>query len=220
MRTITVKGVGTTSAKPDYIALSMHIEAVSLDYDRALAEAAERIEKLQTATAKVGYQKSDIKTSSFRVDTRYDNIKDCQGNYKREFSGYACVYQLKLSFDFDSKQLARVLSLIASCGAKPELSIAFTVKNPAKVNEELLKSATQNARAKAEILCKASGSELGQLLSIDYNWGELNLISSTQYEMDDCVQPLMASKSCAVPEIEPDDIDVSDTVAFIWEIKQ
>lgn len=219
MRTITVKGVGTASAKPDYIALSMHIEDVSLDYDRALADAAERIEKLQTAAAKAGYQKSDIKTSSFRVDTRYDNIKDCQGNYKREFSGYACNYQLKLSFDFDSKQLARVLSLIASCGAKPELSIAFTVKDPAKVNEELLKSATQNARAKAEILCKASGSELGQLLSIDYNWGELNLISSTQYEIEDCVQPLMAMKSCAVPEIEPDDIDVSDTVAFIWEIK-
>ena len=110
------------------------------------------------------------------------------------------------------------MSAIANCGAKPELRIAFTVKNPAETNEALLISATQNARAKAEILCKASGSELGKLLSIDYNWGELNLISSTQYEMYDCVQPIMATKSCAVPEIEPDDIDVSDTVAFIWEI--
>ena len=219
MRSITVKGVGTVSAKPDYIALFITIEAVSLDYDQAMAESAEQIEKLQTAAAKVGYQKSDIKTSSFRVDTRYDSIKDRQGNYKREFSGYACVYQLKLSFDFDSKQLARVLSAIANCGAKPELRIAFTVKNPTETNEALLISATQNARAKAEILCKASGSELGKLLSIDYNWGELNLISSTQYEMYDCVQPLMATKSCAVPEIEPDDIDVSDTVAFIWEIE-
>jgi len=37
--------------------------------------------------------------------------------------------------------------------------------------------------------------------------------------MEDCVQPLMAmSKSC-VPEIEPDDIDLSDTATFIWEIK-
>ena len=219
MRTITVKGIGTASVKPDYITLSMNIETVSPDYDRAMAEATERIEKLQTAAVHVGYQKADLKTSGFRVDTRYDSIKDRQGNYKREFSGYACVYQLKLSFDFDSKQLARVLTELGNCGAKPAMNIAFTVKNPAKVNEELLITATQNAQAKAEILCKASGSELGQLLTIDYNWGELNLISATQYEMEDCVQPLMAMKTCAVPEIEPDDIEANDTVAFTWEVK-
>ena len=49
------------------------------------------------------------------------------------------------------------------------------MKNPARVSEELLINATENARAKAEILCKASGSTLGQLLNIDYNWGELNV---------------------------------------------
>ena len=104
-------------------------------------------------------------------------VKDRQGNYKREFVGYACSYRLKLAFDFDSKQLAKVISAIADCGAKPELSIAFTVRNPSAVSEKLLISATENARAKAEILCKASGSTLGQLLNIDYNWGELNVYS-------------------------------------------
>ena len=153
------------------------------------------------------------------METRYENVKDRQGNYKREFVGYACTYRLKLAFDFDSKQLAQVISAIAECGAKPELSIAFTVKNPATVSEELLNSATENARAKAEILCKASGSTLGQLLNIDYNWGELNVFSRTSYDVEDCIQPLMAMSKCAAPEIEPDDIDVTDTVAFTWEIQ-
>ena len=108
-----------------------------------------------------------------RQGTRMSRIG--KGNYKREFAGYACSYRLKLAFDFDSKQLAKVISAIADCGAQPELSIAFTVKNPARVSEELLINATENARAKAEILCKASGSTLGQLLNIDYNWGELNV---------------------------------------------
>ena len=160
-----------------------------------------------------------LKTTSFNVDTRYESVKDRQGNYKREFVGYACVYRLKLSFDFDSKQLAKVISAIANSGANPELSIAFTVRNPAKVSKELLESAALNARAKAEILCRASGSEMGQLLSIDYNWGELNIVSRTSYEMEDCLMPLAAMKKCCSPEIEPDDIDVSDTVAFTWEIK-
>lgn len=162
MRIITVKGTGNVSARPDYIILSLNIEVLSETYDRAMSEAAERIERLQGAAVRVGYRKEDLKTTSFDVQTRYENVKDRQGNYKREFAGYACSYRLKLAFDFDSKQLAKVISAIADCGAQPELSIAFTVKNPARVSEELLINATENARAKAEILCKASGSTLGQ----------------------------------------------------------
>ena len=219
MRTITVKGTGNVSARPDYIILTLKIEALSETYDFAMSEAAERIEKMQGAAVRVGYHKEDLKTTSFDVQTRYENVKDRQGNYKREFAGYACTYRLKLAFDFDSKQLAKVISAIADCGAQPELSIAFTVKNPARVSEELLISATENAKTKAEILCKASGNALGQLLNIDYNWGELNVFSRTSYDVEDCIQPLMAMSKCAAPEIEPDDIDVTDTVAFTWEIQ-
>lgn len=216
MRTITVKGTGNVSVRPDYIILSLNIETLSKTYDRAMSEAAERIEKMQGAAVRVGYHKEDLKTTSFNVQTRYENVKGWQGNYKRE---YACTYRLKLAFDFDSKQLAKVISAIADCGAKPELSIAFTVKNPARVSEELLISATENAKTKAEILCKASGNALGQLLNIDYNWGELNVFSRTSYDVEDCLQPLMAMSKCAAPEIEPDDIKVRDTVAFTWEIQ-
>lgn len=219
MRTITVRGVGNVSARPDYIKISMTIESIRKDYDKAMEDASERIAKLQDVAIRSGYTKEDLKTTSFNVDTRYESVKDRQGNYKRVFAGYACIYHLKLAFDFDNIQLAKVISSIANSGANPELSIAFTVKNPAKVSEELLESAALNARAKAEILCRASGSEIGQLISIDYNWGELNIVSRTSYEMEDCLMPLAAMDKCCAPEIEPDDIDVSDTVAFTWEIK-
>ena len=219
MRTITVKGTGNVSARPDYIILTLNIEALSETYDRAMSEATERIEKMQGAAVCVGYHKEDLKTTSFDVQTRYENVKDRQGNYKREFAGYACSYHLKLAFAFDSKQLAKVISAITECGAQPEISIAFTVKNPERISEELLISATENAKTKAEILCKASGNTLGQLLNIDYNWGELNVFSRTTYDVEDCIQPLMAMSKCAAPEIEPDDIDVTDSVAFTWEIQ-
>ena len=57
------------------------------------------------------------------------------------------------------------------------------------------------------------------MLNIDYNWGELNVFSRTSYDVEDCIQPLMAMSKCAAPEIEPVDIDVTDTVAFTWEIQ-
>ena len=218
-RIITVKGVGSASVRPDYITVAMTVESLRKDYNESMENAAERIEKLRSAVVRSGYAKEDLKTISFNVDTRYESVHDRQGNYKREFAGYAVTYRLKLSFDMDSKQLAKVIGAISESGAAPELSIAFTVKNPAKVSKALLISATENARAKAEVLCKASGSELGQLLSIDYNWGELNVISRTHYAMEDSIQPLMARSNLSAPEIEPDDIDASDTVTFVWEIK-
>ena len=75
MRIITVKGTGNVSARPDYIILSLNIEVLSETYDRAMSEAAERIERLQGAAVRVGYRKEDLKTTSFDVQTRYENVK-------------------------------------------------------------------------------------------------------------------------------------------------
>ncbi len=218
MRTITVRGVGNVSAKPDYITISMTIETLSKDYEEAMTEAARRIEQLQNAAARAGCEAGSLKTTSFHVDTRYENIKDPQGNYVREFTGYACTYRLKLAFDFSGKQLAAVISSLAGSGAKPELSIAFTVKDPSKVSEALLASAAENAQAKAEILCRASGSELGQLISIDYNWNEPNILSPTSYDLGENCMPVMAMRKSFAPDIVPEDINVRDTAAFVWEI--
>ena len=121
MRTITVKGVGNVSANPDYISISMTIESVDNNYDKAMDGAARRIENLKAAAVSVGYEKEALKTINFNVETRYENVKDRQGNYKREFAGYACVYRLKLAFDFDSKQLAKVIAAIAGSKAKYSL---------------------------------------------------------------------------------------------------
>lgn len=94
----------------------------------------------------------------------------------------------------------------------------FTVKDKDAVSTALLESACVNAKAKAEILARASGVTLGSLVSIDYSWGELHLYSPTRYEMEERCMPM----PCATThdfEIEPDDIDVSDSVTFVWEIE-
>ena len=46
MKTITVKGTGNVSARPDYIILSLNIETLSESYDRAMSEAAVKIAKI------------------------------------------------------------------------------------------------------------------------------------------------------------------------------
>lgn len=217
-RTITVKGIGNVSAAPDYVVISMSLEAQSMNYDETLEFAAKKIEYLNTSLKEIGFEKKSVKTTNFNVRTDYDRVKDNDGNYKSVFSGYVCNHRLKVEFDFDTKRLAQTLYAISKCLALPELSISFTVKDPTAVNSELLRSATINAKEKAKILCDASGVELGELLSIDYNWGELNIVSHTDYMLEEkCLA--MPSSSLADIDIEPDDIDVRDAATFIWELK-
>lgn len=215
-RTITVKGIGKASAKPDYVVLSMTLESNHMDYDKAMDMAASHIQHLNETFAAIGFEKGSVKTTNFNVRTDYDRVKDRNGNYKSVFNGYEVTHNLKLSFDFDMGRLSQALAAIAGCLSHPQLSVAFTVKDATAINEEMLRSATVNAKRKAEILCEASGVTMGDLIAIDYNWGELDIYSHTRY---DCCEDSMPMIGCKSIDIEPDDIDVSDTATFVWEIK-
>lgn len=218
LRTITVKGIGSVSIKPDFVVLSMKLEAKDEEYDKSMDMAAEQLEQLNNSLASVGFEKNAVKTTNFNVDTDYDSYQDEQGNYKRVFSGFVCEHRLKLSFDFDMKKLSQALAAVAKCLAHPELSISFTVKDATAVNEELLREATVNAKRKADLLCEASGVKLGQLITIDYNWSELNIYSDTRYNISERCLMEVPMKEMSI-DIEPDDIDVRDTATFVWGIE-
>lgn len=215
MRTITVKGIGAVSVKPDLIVLRLSMETAEYEYDAAMKAAAEKIDFLNKALEAAGFEKKSAKTADFRVRADYDRRNDGKGNYTSVFMGYKCRHELKIEFDFDTKRLAKALSEISKCIAKPEISIDFTVKDSSAVSGELLKAAVKNAREKAEILCAASGAKLGGLLSIDYNWGELHLYSATDYDVEGKCLMMGAADDM---DIEPEEIKARDTATFEWEI--
>lgn len=209
-KTITVTGIGQIEAKPDLVVLSIEMETCDVQYETAMNAAKHRIQHATETLTKLGFDKEDLKTVDFDVATQYDNEKDENGNYHRRFNGYKVSHDLKLAFDFDKDKLSTVLSVISRCLSKMEFSIRFTVKDKTAVNEAVLRSASINAKRKAEILCEASGVQLGELLSVNYSWREINIYSDTRYKL-----PVGAF---AEYSIEPDDIEASDTVTFVWEI--
>ncbi len=212
-RTIAVKGVGTASSKPDFVILSLRVSETNVDYQNAVNGANERVLALEKVVVDIGFDKTDLKTRSFNVETEYDNVEE--GNrYKRVFAGYRCVYDLKLSFDMNAERLSETLIAISKSASGAEVDVRFTVKNPEAVKAELLKSAAKNAREKAEILAEASGVTLGELLAINYDWTEVVFASETRYCRSECVKYDMA-----MPEFTPDDIESSDSATFVWEIK-
>ena len=103
---------------------------------------------------------------------------------------------------------------------KPEFRLSYTVKDPEAAKNELLGRAVADAGEKASVLTKAAGVALKEIQSIDYSWGQID------FEIQPMNRMLMAEDCCAAPsagpsydlDIEPDDIEVSDTVTVIWEI--
>ena len=208
---IKIKGVGRIKRAPDTIVLSLDIEEKDACYSDAVEGAAKQLRIMQGNLAAVGFKKQDLKTNDFTINPDYEDFRDENGNYTRHFLGYKVNQSLSLSFPLDMETLKNVMSVLAMCVVNPEVRIGFTISDEEGIKKELLKSATQDAIEKANILCEASNVKLGRLLSIDYSWKELCFASMDKYEMFEA--------HSADFDMQPDDIKISDTVEFIWELK-
>ena len=217
-RTITVKGIGKVKLKVDYIVISLELSSLNKDYEKTMSLASSKLNSLTNSLVDTGFEKQEIKTAKYEVQPVYESIRDEQGNYRDEFLGFKCVHMLKLSFDFDMPILNKILLAITKSEANPKIHISFTVKDQTKISNEVLKLSCEDAKRKAEILCHASGYSLGALLKIDYNWNESYFESKTRYEN---TSVFAKHKICFYEDadnIEPEDIEVSDSAVFIWEI--
>ena len=170
MRTITVKGVGMVSAKPDLITVGITVKSKRRGYSEAFKRSKEKIESIEKAVLEAGFSKSDLKTSDFDVNVVERSIEDGHGNWREIFDGYCCTHKLKLEFDFDTDKLGEVLANFAKCEGRPNFDIRFTLKDKTKIMNDLLAGATDDAKLKAQAICVASGVSLGELVTINYAW--------------------------------------------------
>ena len=216
-KTITVRGMGKVKKAPDLIVIQFSVEAKDMDYSRAVDGASEQIDRLNSAFLAAGFDEGSLKTLSFQVRADYEGYSDEHGMYRQRFVGYVCRHPMKLEFAYDTQRLADALAAVAASETAPELNIMFTVKDRDAIERELLADAAKHAREKAEVLCRASGAQLGSLVSIDYNWSELVVRSNTTM---DCAAygaaPARAKMSFA--DINPEDVEVGDSAVFVWEI--
>lgn len=214
---IRVTGKGKISVKPDMICLDITARGTYPDYEEAIRKSADHTKLLRRTIEKSGLPGQDLKTKDFSVQSEYESYRDYNDNYKKRFLGYSFYHRTEISFPNDNKQLGRILYELARCPGDLEFSINHTVKDREKVKNALLKKAVEDSREKAEILTGAAGVELGQILRMDYSWGEINIMSSPIDSFEMKAMPLRESSYDI--DIEADDIDVSDTVTIEWEIK-
>lgn len=218
MRTIRVTGKGKIKVKPDMTRLTITLEGTFKDYAETLSRSSKDTESLKDLMCEFGFERSDLKTLSFSVDTEYESYRE-KDIYKNRFVGYKFVHILKLEFESDNERLGKTVYALANSDIHPEFRISYTVKDPEAAKNELLGKAVKDAKAKAIVLSAASEVSLKDIQSIDYSWGEINFDVSPMRDSMILESRCITTSESYDMDIEPDDIEVADTVTVIWEIE-
>ena len=219
-RTIRVTGRGKMNVKPDTIELNIFVSKVYPEYAEAMEASAEMTEVLKAAAERAGFDPRDLKTTGFSINMNYEGVYDEKGNWRNKFAGYRYDHNLALRFDADNVKLGKMLWELSDCGADAEISINHTVKDPEPVRNELLAKAVKDSRTKAEVLAAASGVSLGDIISVDYSWGEMQIYNRTVDNLTfGSNSKISMTEESFDMDIEADDIHIRDTVTVIWEIR-
>lgn len=218
---IKVTGKGKLAVKPDMIRLLLELKDVRNTYEEAMEQSTVQVGLLKECFEKQGFDKEDLKTTRFHIDTKYEGYQDENRNWKNKFVGYEFVHAMKLEFDTDNQKLGQILHALAHLNIQPELNIEYSVRDTEAAKNALLANAVADSKAKAIVLSKAAGVELGDIVTVDYSRSEINFITRP---MERCMTLASCDNAAGGGsyniDIEPDDIKVSDTVTIVWEIKE
>jgi uncharacterized protein len=203
---IQVQGHGTADQTPDLVILSLTIATTDLSYAEANALVNSRVARLREDYAQAGFDPKELKTTQFGVqrETEYSEGRTV-------FKGFRVTHSLELRFPFEKTQLNRVMQTFSGSGAQPELAVEFSVADPEQARSALLESAVRNARSRAEVIARAAGARLGEIVRIEYGYTEVKL-RSDRFGLAD------SSLESAAPDLTPADIRAEDTVVVFWEI--
>lgn len=127
-RTIRVKGKGKISVKPDMIRLDIIANEVCKEYDEVIEKSALCIKKIKETVKKAGLNDKELKTVKFDVDSKYENYRDRNNNYKSRLVGFQYTQKFYIQFPNDNLQLGKILYELSHCDVNVEFSINILLK--------------------------------------------------------------------------------------------
>lgn len=213
MRQLTVRGAASEHRAPNTVEVIFRQETLQKEYTVCSAAAARKADLLRKAVAECGLDAELLKTTEFRMDTRYDSERTKDGNHRQVFVGFVCNHSLVLRFPFQRELLDRVLEHISARQCEAEFNIRFTLRDGAEMVEAALQCAVADALRKAEVLAGAAGLQLGAIQTVDYGTSPSDLYSPTRYERRADRQLVAAPMNFC-----PEDIEHTETVLVTWEI--
>jgi hypothetical protein len=159
-RGITVTGTGKVEVVPDVAEFMLGVQSQGGTARGALAANSERMRRVLAAIYAAGVAKDDVRTQDVSVSQSYSDDGKVDG------------YSARNSVSVTIRNLARagaVLDAASNAGANDVYGPTLTRSDEDELQAKALRSAVEDARAKARTLADAAGVRLGGVTSIREN---------------------------------------------------
>jgi uncharacterized protein len=150
---ISVTGTGTVSSVPDQAQFSLGVESTGPTAREALATNSQRMRRVLAALFAAGVAKGDVQTQDVSVSRSYPD------------NGYSADNSVSVTIH-DLPKAGSILDAATSAGANNVYGPTLTRSDQDELQAKALRSAVDDARAKARVLAEAAGVQLGSVTAI------------------------------------------------------
>lgn len=208
-RTLSLSGRGEVRLAPDLATVTAGVTSTAATAKEALAANTADMEKVMAALRAAGIAETDIQTSSFMVQPRYDYQND--GRTPR-LTGYDVSNTVTVTLrKLDT--LGVVLDQLVQAGANQIHGVSFGIDKPDAALDEARKLAVADARHKADVYAAAGNIRIGKVISIAEGGGYQPPVPVVRARM-------MAQDAAAAPvPIAAGEQTLSVEVSVTWEIE-
>lgn len=204
-KTITVTGQAETQQRSQIATFTAGVSAVKDDKQTAIDEVNQKIETIIQAVKDFGIEDEDIKTQNLSVYQDEETFYE-EGVQKRRPGQWRVSNSISATLR-DVDRASDLADLLMSSGATHVNGPQFSLDQAQTEDDFLFEEAIKDAQEKAETIARASGAQLGKVISVTE--GSTSRAQPLYFE---------AGAGGGVP-IEPGSSTVSKTVTVVFELK-
>lgn len=206
LNTVTATGEGKALAAPDQAEMSFGVTTQGTDSKKVLDDASKKAEAIIAALKKAGIDDKDLQTSGVNL---YPQQEYREGAAPR-ITDYQASVQVRATIK-KIDETGDVITAAANAGATDIGGPTFTLSDQSTSRAEAIDTAVEDARARADVMAKAAGKSVGDVVSIS----ESGVSAPPIYYGD---TRAAADAKASVP-IETGTLDVTANVTVVFELK-
>ena len=205
---ISVNGEGVVEVAPDRATISLGVVTRDKNAAKVQADNSKIASDIIKAVTALGIDKKNIRTGNYSFHQYFRN-----DNNRRIADGYEANNSVTVIVD-DLNLVGKVIDAALVNGANNVDSLEFGVRNKSNLQNDAIRLAVRDARAKAEVVAAELGKNIIGVLNISVNSGYISAPRANKMMMD-----MAAIESVETP-VESGTLSCSASVHVEFEISK
>ncbi len=200
MRTIKVHGNANVMQQPDWMKISLNLNARDEDFQQAIKILSDSIDKCVSILYGLEIDKESLSIGTISVQ----HYKD----YDKEKPTFHASQTLTLEQTINPDLVERLMHDVGSIHSI-NINVNYAVKDSKKYERQALELVIKNATEEAKVICEFSNLTLGDIQTIE----DVNTHVSARSGL------MKAASDTRHESVNLDDVTINQSLTITWEIK-